>query len=269
MTDPANLPFFRHMNKKTLAACLATLAMLQLQLLARIGETEAEVEARYGKPESTSRYDTIEPDHNAQNPPSAEDRERNLIAERNAFPEDFRKDGSRIDFVGEDAMVLAKSRLVFFNPGTSTWEDLRSSVIGRKPTDQDGDALKQLTITARKHLRQRFYIRNGINISVVYLGSRSVSESYHQEGAGFNIDSINDLIKKSFPDGVIDYDKNAPESFPAIRILSPDSKEIRGCATYDGTLTVSATPYFIFLKAMEEALVKNAELKQSQKIEGF
>lgn len=258
------------MNRKTISTCLAAFVMLCPQLLARVGETEAEVEARYGKPVSKGASQEIDPEYDAKEKERVRSMGFTIEVERHDFPENFRKDGSRIDFVGEDAVIHADSRLIFFNTETQKWEDLRSNVIGRKPSNQDSDALKQLTANARKHLRQRFYILNGIGISVVYLGGRSVSEAYHQKERIFANDFVNQLIKKSFPDAVMDEEENARGYQRLIRIVSPDSKKLRGCATHlDGVLTVSAYPYFGFLKAMEVGLQKNAEIKQNKKLDGF
>jgi hypothetical protein len=258
------------MNRYTHLVFITTIAILCSEAFARVGETQSEVEARYGKPVSHEAHRDIDPDYEAHHALSAGERERNLQYERHDFPENFNKDGSRIDYLGEDAMVAADSRLVFFDPATSKWEDLRSNVIGRMPTNQDSEALRSLTANARKHLRQRFYILNGIGISVVYLGGRSVSEAYRQKERIFANDFVNELIKKSFPDAVFDEEENSQGYQRLIRLLSPESKELRGCAThFDGVLTITAYPYFGFLNAMEIGLKKNAENKQNKKLEGF
>jgi hypothetical protein len=250
---------------------LALLTLCTAPLLARVGETEAAVEARYGKPVSKQAWTAIERDYDEKHAPSPEERKRNLEFRRLDSPGDFHPDGTLIDFVGEDAMVQAEGRLVFFNPGTEKWEDLRSKVIGRRPEKDDNEAMRRLTANARKHLRQRFYILNGIGISVVYLGGRSVSEAYHQKHHHFADDFANELIRKSFPDGVFkEAERDGKSSLRLIRILNPEEKELRGCATYvDGMLTVTATPYFGFLKAMEDGLVRNAELREKSRLEGF
>lgn len=249
------------------------LAMFALSLSvvsARVGETQAEVEERYGKPVSKEASRNVDPDYDPHPTLTAEERARSLELERHDFPEHFNPDGTRIDLVGEDAMIEATSRLVFFDPETDKWEDLRSNIVGRGPTAQDSDAVKQMTANARKHLRQRFYIFNGIGISVVYLGGRSVSEAYHQKERIFERDFVDTLIGKSFPECAL-VDEDSSKSYPRlIKILSSDSKEFKGCATYlDGVLTVTAVPYYGLLKAMETGLQRNAKIKQDSKLDGF
>ena len=139
---------------------LAFVAITLTTVHARIHETEQEIEARYGKPVCQSAYSDI--DRNSK-PPN--------------FAENFRRDGTPKDLPQDDGLYLASSRLIFFNTATSKWEDLWSRVVGRTHTNQDNEALQQLTSNARKHLRQRFYILDDIAISVIYLGGRSVSES--------------------------------------------------------------------------------------------
>ena len=68
----------------------------------------------------------------------------------------------------------------------------------------------------------------------------------------------------------MDEEENARGYQRLIRIVSPDSKELRGCATHlDGVLTVTACSFFDLLKAMEVDLKKKAEIKQNKKLDGF
>ena len=262
------------MNKRTIATCFAALAMLAPQLLARIHETEAEIETRYGKPVSKSSYEEVDPTYDAkaarrERERSAWERDTSLKDFRDAFPDRFNKDGTRIDFAGEDALIYADKRIMFFNRWTSQWERFDSHVIGEYPTAKDSDTLKELMASTRKSIRQRFYVHNGIGISVVYANGHSISESYRQKTSRFDNDSVNELIIKSFPDSVLDDDDS--NGYPRfIRILSNDSKELRGSATHlDGILTISATLYVEFLKSMETRLEKDADIKQKSKLNGF
>ncbi len=257
------------MNHRTLSALTACFILLTVGTDARLRETEAEIEARYGKPVSEEEYRNFNLGYEMDHPVDPERQEIARRDYRRIYPERFNSDGTEISTVGEDAMIHADSRLIFFNIATSNWEDLRSSVIGRYATIHDNDALKQLTANARKHLRQRFYILNGISISVVYLGGRSVSEAY--QGQTFSKEMMDELIKKSFPDDFLHENHSGGEGEQRlIRIQAADSTELRGCATHvDGVLTVTASPYFGFLKAMEDGLKRNAEVQQKKRIDGF
>lgn len=249
---------------------------MEVELQARVGETEAELEKRYGKRVSKGDYEQIERGFDARQEAelaqmSADEKTTNLKEQKRAFPERFHSDGSEIDYSGQDWIALADRLLMFFDPDIVRWEVLESSVVGRIASDADSQPLRQLTANARKHLSQRFYILNDIAISVVLLGGRSVSESYRQKGAFFSVETMDTLIKNSFPEArLAEEELGADLRVRLVKLLSTSNNELLGCATLiDHEIKVTAYPYFGFLKAMEVGLRNNEVQKQRNKLEGF
>ncbi len=247
--------------------CLVLLVLPLSRLHARINETEADVESRFGKTVSKDRF--VQHSRGFDNQPevlSESDRASQLDDLRQMFPDDFRKDGTRIDFAADDWLVYSDDRLVFFDTATGKLEDLRSSVLGKKIYDKSSAALKAVSAKARSHLKQRFYIRDDIRISVIYMDGRSVSEAYSQRHTLFSDEVINSLIKNSFPEYVPDKERDDPGLF---KVLSSEHRLV-GCATYiDATLKVSTTAFFSFVKDLEKELADKSTQDAQSQIKGF
>jgi len=264
------------MNHKIHITCFAAFVASASLLQARIGETEADIEARYGRPISKNAFLQFDsafdrrPDER-----SASEREMDLQDQKKMFPDKFRADGSQVDLAGDNWLIYADDRLVFFDSATAKWEDLRSSILGKTITAMRAheglkaisrEVLQAILENAQKHLRQRFYIRDNIRISVMYMDGLSVSESYSQKGGEMLDESKNKLIQNSFPGCIVD----GTSANGLMRLLASSGKDLAGCATLiDSSVTVSATPYYAFLKGIETELRDAAKKAQESKLDGF
>lgn len=244
------------MDTKQYKFCAALLAFIfaALPASARIGESVAEIQARYGAPISKSHEYSKE----------------DLSDLRRMNPDHFLADGSELVFPGDKSLAEADSRLVFFDSTKMSWDDLRSSVIGRHPSTKDSDRLRSLYMTAGQHLSVNYYTINGIDVCVMYLDGRSVSEAYAKKSELLTPDVATSLINKSFPGSTLKSDASPTEAQMLTKIYDQASKVLVGCATYiDGKLTVSSTRYYDFLKNLEVNLQNDKKAAEATEVGGF